>query len=98
MSAPKLYQLRFHEKAWVEWQKLDGSVCAVFKAELTERLVHPRVPSAALHGMPDCYKIKLQAQGMRLVYRVEDDLMFVTVVAVGRRDKSHVYLSAHKRL
>jgi hypothetical protein len=24
--------------------------------------------------------------------------VFVTVVAVGRRDKSHVYLSAHKRL
>lgn len=98
MSATTHYQLRFHEKAWAEWQKLDGSVRSVFKAKLTERLAHPRLPSAALHGMPDCYKIKLHNQGMRLVYRVEDDVVFVTVVAVGRRDKNQVYLSAHKRL
>lgn len=92
------YKLRFHEKAWAEWQKLDDSVRAVFKSKLAERLSHPRVPSAALHGMPDCYKIKLQAQGLRLVYRVDDDVMFVTVVALGRRDKSQVYLLAQKRL
>lgn len=92
------YKLRFHEKAWAEWQKLDGSVRSVFKSKLAERLSHPHVPSAALHGMPDCYKIKLQAQGLRLVYRVDDDVMFVTVVALGRRDKSQVYLLAQKRL
>ncbi len=93
-----VYKLRFHEKAWAEWQKLDGSVRAVFKAKLTERLLYPRVPSAALHGMNDCYKIKLQAQGLRLVYRVDDAVVFVTVVALGRRDKSQVYLTAQKRL
>ena len=93
-----IYKLRFHEKAWAEWQKLDGSVRNVFKTKLTERLAHPRVASAALHGMNDCYKIKLQAQGLRLVYRVDDAVVFVTVVALGRRDKSQVYLSAQKRL
>lgn len=98
MRMPAPYQLRFHEKAWAEWQKLDGAVRTVFKSKLTERLTHPRLPSAALHGMPDCYKIKLQAQGMRLVYRVDDVVVFVTVMAVGRRDKSQVYFSAHKRL
>lgn len=92
------YKLRFHEKAWAEWQQLDGSVRSVFKSKLAERLSHPRVPGAALRGMPDCYKIKLQAQGLRLVYRIDDDVMFVTVVALGRRDKSHVYLLAQKRL
>ena len=89
-----VYKLRFHEKAWAEWQKLDGSVRGVFKAKLTERLRNPRVPNAALHGMNDCYKIKLQAQGLRLVYRVDDAVVFVTVVALGRRDKSQVYLTA----
>ena len=92
------YKLRFHERAWAEWQKLDGSVRIVFKTKLAERLTHPRVPSAALHGMADCYKIKLQAQGLRLVYRVDDDVVFVTVVALGRRDKSQVYLTAQKRI
>ena len=93
-----VYKLRFDEKAWAEWQKLDGSVRAVFKAKLTERLAQPRIPSAALHGMSDCYKIKLQAQGLRLVYRVDDAVIFVTVIGVGRCDKSQIYLSAQKRL
>lgn len=61
------YELRFHEQAWAEWQRLDGSVCAPLKKKLAERLEQPRVPSAALSGMPDCYKIKLKTTiGFRL--------------------------------
>lgn len=44
---------------------------AQFKKKLEERLLTPRVPSAALSGMPDCYKIQLRAAGYRLVYRVD---------------------------
>lgn len=92
------YRLRFHEQAWAEWQKLDGSIKSPLKKKLLERLQTPRVPSAALNGMHDCYKIKLLAQGYRLVYRVEDDVVFVTVIAVGKRDKSAVYTAAQNRL
>lgn len=60
------YKLRFHEQAWAEWQRLDGSVRAPWKKKLAERLEQPRVPSAALSGMPDCYKIKLKTIGFRL--------------------------------
>jgi mRNA interferase RelE/StbE len=48
--------------------------------------------------MPDCYKIKLRQVGYRLVYRVDDDTVFVTVIAVGRRDQSAVYGAAASRL
>ena len=92
------YKLRFHELAFAEWQKLDGSVREPFKKKLAERLENPRVPRAALAGMPDCYKIKLRTLGYRLVYRVEDDIVFVTVVAIGRRDKNQVYRLAENRL
>ena len=54
------YRLRFHELALQEWKKLDGSLRAQFKKKLEERLANPRVPSAALAGMPDCFKIKLR--------------------------------------
>jgi len=47
--------------------------------------------------MPDCYRIKLLRIGYRLVYRVEDDVVFVTIVAVGKRDKFKVYESAQSR-
>jgi mRNA interferase RelE/StbE len=92
------FKLRFHELAWAEWQKLDGSVKAPIKKKLLERLQEPRLPSAALSNMPDCYKIKLRQAGYRLVYRVDDDTVFVTVIAVGKRDKNLVYDTAMIRL
>ena len=93
-----IYKLRFHELALTEWQKLDGSVRKPLKKKLAERLENPRVPSSALSGMADCYKIKLKGVGYRLVYRVEDDVLFVTVISVGKRDKNQVYESAQGRL
>ena len=92
------YKLRFHEQAWREWQQLDASVREPFRKKLLERLEMPRVVSAALHGMPNCYKIKLPSVGYRLVYRVDDEIISVTVIACGKRDKSRVYGSARNRL
>ncbi|KOR21094.1 type II toxin-antitoxin system RelE family toxin [Burkholderia cenocepacia] len=68
-----------------------------FKARLAERLAHPRIPSAKLHGHPDRYKIKLRGVGYRLVYEVRDAEVIVLVVAVGRRERDAVYLAAMKR-
>jgi mRNA interferase RelE/StbE len=92
------YKLRFHELTLAEWRKLDGSVREPLKKKLAERLENPRVSSAALHGMPGCYKIKLRSVGYRRVYRVDDDVVCVTVIAVGKRDKLKVYDSAQSRL
>jgi mRNA interferase RelE/StbE len=48
--------------------------------------------------LPDCYKIKLHSVGYRLVYRVDELEIFVTVIAAGRRDKSKVYQAAAQRV
>lgn len=80
------YKLTFRVSAKKEWDKLDASVREPFKKKLLERLEQPRVPSAALSGMQDCYKIKLRRIGYRLIYEVSDSTITVTVVAVGRRD------------
>jgi mRNA interferase RelE/StbE len=92
------YKLRFHELAWAEWQKLDGSVKIPLKKKLLERLEEPRVPAASLSGMPDCFKIKLRQAGYRLVYRVDAEVVYVTVIAIGKRDKSAVYALAQSRI
>ena len=92
------YRLRFHEKALREWRALPQSIREQFKKKLMERLEHPRVPSAALSGMKDCYKIKLRQAGCRLVYRVDDDVLFVSVIAIGRRERLEAYLAAKERL
>ncbi len=79
------YRLRFHELALTEWNKLDGSIKSQFKKKLAERLEQPRVKSSALSGMKDCYKIKLRQLGYRIVYRVDDDIVSVTVIAAGKK-------------
>lgn len=56
------------------------------------------IPSARLHNIKDCYKIKLRTVGYRLVYRVKDETVTVTVIAVVRRDGSEIYEDAAVRL
>jgi len=89
------YSLAFVESALKEWRKLAPNIREQFKDRLRERLAH--VTSARLHGLADCYKIKLRAAGYRLVYQVDDKVVLVTVIAVGKRDKGLVYLAAAKR-
>ena len=92
------YKLRFQELALIEWEKLDTTIRERFKKKLVERLQNPRVPAAALSSMKNCYKIKLRDVGYRLIYQVEDNIVFVSVIAIGKRDKSKVYESAKSRL
>lgn len=91
------YNLQFHKLALKEWRKLDSSIQEQFKKKLAERLEKPRVAAAALSGMPDCYKIKLRQAGYRLVYRVQDDIIFVTVLSIGKRERLIVYKNAQTR-
>jgi mRNA interferase RelE/StbE len=92
------YKLVFKEEAKKEWDKLDSSVRSVFTKKLRERIKEPRVESARLSGMADCYKIKLRNAGYRLVYQVRDKELVVSVIAVGKRDKNAVYQIAIKRV
>lgn len=93
------YRLQFHPEALKEWSALDGSIKKLLKKLLAKRLDNPHVPGGALHGdLIGCYKIKLNKQGIRLVYRVEDDALIVMVMAVDRREDSLVYRSALARI
>ena len=93
-----IFKLRFHQLALTEWRKLDESIRKPLKKKLSERLENPRVPSAALSGLKDCFKIKLASAGFRVVYRVDEDVLYVTVIAVGKREKNRVYENAHERV
>ena len=93
------YRLLFHPEALKEWHALDGSIKKPLKKLLAKRLDDPHVPGGALHNdLIGCYKIKLNKQGVRLVYRVEDDALIVMVMAVNRREDSLVYRSALARM
>ena len=91
------YEVEFLDLALREWKRLDANTRDQFRKKLKERCEHPRVPSAKLRGSKDRYKIKLRSVGYRLVYEVEDDQLVVLVIAVGKRDRDQIYLTAAKR-
>lgn len=92
------YSLEFHEDALKEWNDLDGSIKSQFKKQLEKRMENPHVPSARLsNDLGDCYKIKLQKIGYRLVYEVIDRRLVIIVLSVGRRDRFQAYIKASKR-
>ncbi len=91
------YKLDFYEQALKEWRKLDQSIQVQLKQKLAERLESPRVPASKLRDSKDHYNIKLRGSGYRLVYEVQDHIVTVLVVAVGKRDKNDVYSKAGQR-
>lgn len=80
------YELEFDPRALKEWQKLGETVKKQFRKKLVDVLSNPRVESARLRELPDCYKIKLKTSGYRLVYQVQDDVVLVVVIAIGKRE------------
>ena len=92
------YKLDFKKSAYKEWNQLGATLRGQFKKKLLERLDNPHVPASKLSGADNLYKIKLRQSGYRLVYKVEDDVIIVTVLAVGKRERSDVYKKAMHRV
>ncbi len=90
------YDLDFKPKALKEWDKLDSTIKEQFKKKLKQRLQNPRVLSDKLSGYDNVYKIKLRNSGFRLAYEVQDELIVVLVLKVGKRDKIYDSLQKQK--
>ena len=94
----KTYEIDFLEDALKEWKKLDSQTRNQFARKLAERVRQPHVPGSRLSGMKSCDKIKLRSSGFRLVYQVEDEVLIVLIIAVGKRERNEAYESAARRI
>ncbi|OUR62710.1 addiction module toxin RelE [Colwellia sp. 39_35_sub15_T18] len=92
------YELEFKKSALREWKKLGATVQSQFKKKLEAILNDPHIESAKLSGGNELYKIKLRQAGYRLVYEVNDAIITITVISVGKRDKGKVYKAAMNRI
>ena len=92
------YELEFKKSALKEWKKLGATVQSQFKKKLTNILENPHIESAKLSGGNELYKIKLRQAGYRLVYGVNDTVITVTVITVGKRERGKVYKAAMERI
>ena len=92
------YSLEFHPAALKEWRRLDASVREALKRKLARRIQNPVVESARLHGqLHDCFKLKNDTTGHRLIYHVVESRLVVLVLAVGARADLEAYHSANSR-
>lgn len=73
------------------WRSYEGAVQEKARGKT------PHIPSAPLKGLGNAYKIKLPSAGYRLVYRVSDEVLIVTVIAIGKRAGGDVYQAATRR-
>lgn len=92
------YELEFKKTALKEWNKLGATIQVQFKKKLREVLLNPHNSTAKLSGAKNLYKIKLRQVGYRLVYDVNDHIVIVTVISVGKREGNDVYKKAMKRI
>lgn len=93
-----MYTLIFRPRAFKAWKKLTPAIQRQFHRKLDERLSNPRILSAKLREMPDCYRIKLGSTGYRLVYKVIDARIEVLVLPVGKREGEESYEIAEAEL
>jgi mRNA interferase RelE/StbE len=93
-----IYRVVFRPKAQKRFEKLDFALRQQIARKLAERATNPRVPGDALSDMKNCYKIKLRASGIRLIYQVRDHELILLVIAVGARDGEQAYALATMEL
>lgn len=89
------YNLDFKPQALKEWKKLDNAIKTQFKKKLKQRLDNPKVLSDKLSGYESVYKIKLRNSGYRLAYEVQDDVVLIIVLKIGKRDKFYTTLQKY---
>lgn len=92
------YKVVFRPRAKKAFDRLDVAIQRQIARKLDERRRNPRVWGDALSGMPDCYKIKLRARGVRLVYQVRGETLVLLVLAVGSREHEEAYREAMQEL
>jgi mRNA interferase RelE/StbE len=85
------YRLKFLPTALKQWGKLDNSVKKPLYQKLRAVLAKSHVSKNKLRNYDKLYKIKQRSSGYRLVYKVEDSVITVTVITIGKREKGEVY-------
>jgi mRNA interferase RelE/StbE len=97
-TLPTIYKVVFRPRAKKRFDRLDPVIQRQIARKLVERCRNPRVAGDALSKLRDCYKIKLRAKGIRLVYQVRDTRLILLVLAVGSREREEAYVEAASEL
>lgn len=94
-----VYSIKVHDDFVAELDKLDPAVKVQLRKKLDKVVENPHIPKNRLSGeLHNCYKIKLRKAGVRLVYQVNDNEIFILLLTVGKREDNQVYETAVNRV
>lgn len=88
------YTVAFRPRAAKAFLRLDASTQRQLTRKLDQRCTNPEVPADRVREIPNGYKIKLRASGVRLVYLVRNRQLVILVLAIGRREREEAYREA----
>lgn len=98
-TTPVIYAIKVHEDFAKELAKLDNAIKQQLRKKLDKVVINPHIPKNRLSGeLSSCYKVKLKKAGVRLVYQVNDDEIYILLLTVGKRADSEVYDTAKTRI
>lgn len=93
------YTIKVHEDFPKDLKALPKAVQDRLRKKLEKVIQNPHIAKNRLSGdLHNCYKIKLLSDGVRLVYQVNDNEIFILLLTVGKRADNEVYITAVNRL
>lgn len=93
------YAIKVHDDFVAELNKLDTAIKQQLRKKLDKVVENPHIPKNRLSGvLHNCYKIKLRKAGVRLIYQVNDDEIYILLLTVGKREDNEVYDTASRRI
>lgn len=96
---PIIYTIKVHEDFTEELAKLTPAIRTQLRKKLDKIVENPHIAKNRLKGeLHECYKIKLLKAGIRLIYQVNDDEIYILLLTVGKRADSEAYETAKTRI
>ena len=92
------YKIQFIPSALKDWRGIDHALKAQLSKKLEQIAENPHIPSARMRGYIGAYRIKARSAGFRLIYQVDDDIITVFVIAIGKRERAEAFETGLQRL
>jgi mRNA interferase RelE/StbE len=82
------YRLRIEREAEQQIERLPGHMLQRVKRTIAALAVNPRPATAKPMEPPHSDKWRLRLENYRIIYTIEDEIVLVTVIRVGKRTQS----------
>ena len=96
------YEIKFHPEALKEFCALDGSIKKLVKKQLdklkTSPLLGEELGNKNGYDLSGYRKMYVSKKQIRIVYSVEENVLRVNIITIGKREGMEVYQTAAERV